>query len=376
MPRRASLEAKRTTKSHAPWVVNLPAALSNTGRRERRYFTDKKAAQQFCQQQRIRLDNYGTASTYLPAGKVEEAQAAFERLKGTGITLTEAVDQVLKWRKARESTVTFKEMFEQFLEAKRNRSMKYQSDLRFTLPRFAALHNRPVCEISATEIEEELKGMTPSVRNAFLRYLRAAFNFAIRHEWRSDNPTKHLDMERIKLKRELLTNEQVKRLLTAVRERDLELLPYHLFCIFAGIRPEEVCRLDWSNVNMEEKFVEVPDESAKTDIRRIVDMEPLLVDWLRYYKRRKETMRGFIVPKPNIRKRLRALRNAANIVPWPQDAPRRTFASNWLAVHHDVNRLNNLMGHTSPAMLFKHYNRAVTQRNAKEFWRIAPPRIW
>lgn len=43
---------------------------------------------------------------------------------------------------------------------------------------------------------------------------------------------------------------------------------------------------------MEEKFVEVPDESAKTDIRRVVDMEPLLVEWLRYYARRKGTMNG------------------------------------------------------------------------------------
>jgi integrase len=252
--------------------------------------------------------------------------------------------------------------------------MKYQSDLRFTLPRFAALHKRPVCEISATEIEEELKGMTPSVRNAFLRYLRAAFNFAILKDWCRENPIKRLGMERIKMKRELLSNDQVKGLLEVVAKRDLALLPYHLFCTFAGIRPEEVCRLDWSNVNMEEKFVEVPDESAKTDIRRVVDMEPMLVEWLRYYARHKGTMSGPIVPKHNLRKRLRALRKAAKIVPWPQDAPRRTFASNWLAVHHDVNRLNNLMGHTSPTMLFKHYNRAVTQRNARAFWEIRPPR--
>ena len=375
MPRKASLQPKLTTKRHVPWVVNLPAALSNTGRRERRYFADKRAADQFCKQQKIRLENYGTSSTYLPAGKVEEAQAAYEKLNGTGITLTQAVDEVLKLRKARESTVTFKEMFDRFREAKKTRSPKYQTDLRCTLPRFAALHDKLVCEISAREIEEQLKGMSPSVRNAFLRYLKAAFNFAIRNDWCSANPIKRLDMERIKMRRELLSNEQVKRLLRVVCEKDFELLPYHLLCIFAGIRPEEVCRLDWLNVNMEENFIEVPDESAKTDIRRFVDMEPLLIEWLKYHAKRQGTMNGAIVPSHNLRKRLRALRKAAKIDPWPQDAPRRTFASNWLAVHHDVNRLNNLMGHTSPTMLFKHYNRAVTQRNAEAFWDIRPPRI-
>jgi len=57
---------------------------------------------------------------------------------------------------------------------------------------------------------------------------------------------------------------------------------------------------------------------------------------------------------------------------WPQDAPRGTFASCWLAVHSDGNKLNNLMGHTSPEMLWRHYHRAVTQKHAKTFWSIEP----
>ncbi len=28
-----------------------------------------------------------------------------------------------------------------------------------------------------------------------------------------------------------------------------------------------------------------------------------------------------------------------------------------------------LMGHTSPEMLWRHYNRAVTQKHAKTFWK-------
>jgi hypothetical protein len=100
MPKRPSLEPKRTTKTHLPWVVNLPPLLSGTAKRERRYFDNKKEAAEFCRQQRIRLENYGTASTLLPAGKVEEAQAAFEKLKGTGISLLEAAEQVVEWANA------------------------------------------------------------------------------------------------------------------------------------------------------------------------------------------------------------------------------------------------------------------------------------
>ena len=39
------------------------------------------------------------------------------------------------------------------------------------------------CEITASEIEKQLSETTPSVHNAFLHYLRAAFNFGIRRGW-------------------------------------------------------------------------------------------------------------------------------------------------------------------------------------------------
>jgi hypothetical protein len=51
-----------------------------------------------------------------------------------------------------------------------------------------------------------------------------------------------------------------------------------------------------------------------------------------------------MAPAKNLRKLLRAILAAAEIEHWPQDAPRRIYASNWLAVNHDVNRLNNLDG--------------------------------
>jgi integrase len=146
-----------------------------------------------------------------------------------------------------------------------------------------------------------------------------------------------------------------------------------VLCIFAGIRPKEVERLAWSNINMTERFVEVPDEKSKTAIRRIVEMDPLLVRWLDYYIRKGGRTVGDVTSSYNLRNRLREVRKAAGFERWPQDAPRRTFASCWLAVHADVNRLNYLMGHTSPEMLWRHYHKAVTQKQARGFWKIEPP---
>ena len=146
-----------------------------------------------------------------------------------------------------------------------------------------------------------------------------------------------------------------------------------MLCIFAGIRPKEVERLSWNNINMVERFVDVPEEKSKSAMRRIVEMEPLLVNWIDHYIRAGGSTNGDVTPASNLRERLRAIRKTAGIERWPQDAPRSTFASCWLAIHSDVNRLNNLMGHTSPEMLWRHYHRAVTQKQAKAFWKIEPP---
>ena len=243
------------------WILNLPPSKSHTGKRERRYFDDKKSAVESAKQERIRLENYGTASTSLPAGKIDEAAAAFDKLNGTGIGLLEAVEQVLQWKRTREKSITFKNMLETFIDAKKaKRSAPYLRALRYTLPRFAALHDRLACEVSASEIEEQLKGASASVHNAFLRYLRAVFNFGIRRGWCVENPVKRIEMHSLKMRKEILSNVQVAALLNAVCEADFELLPYHVLCIFAGIRPKEVERLAWSNVNMEERFIEIPDE--------------------------------------------------------------------------------------------------------------------
>ncbi len=71
-------------------------------------------------------------------------------------------------------------------------------------------------------------------------------------------------MHSLKTRKEILTNVQVGALLKVICETDFELLPYHVLCIFAGIRPKEVERLTWSNINMDEQFIEVPDEKSKT----------------------------------------------------------------------------------------------------------------
>ena len=51
---------------------------------------------------------------------------------------------------------------------------------------------------------------------------------------------------------------------------------------------------------------------------------------------------------------------------------RHSFASYWLALHGDINKLTLMMGHATTAMLFKHYFKAAKKIEAEKYWKIGP----
>src|SRR5881275_2426762 len=73
MPKRFSLEPSKTGPATSPWCVNIPARISESGKRERKFFATKSAAETYGKAHRIRIENYGTAATLLTPGQLEEA---------------------------------------------------------------------------------------------------------------------------------------------------------------------------------------------------------------------------------------------------------------------------------------------------------------
>jgi integrase len=306
---------------------------------------------------------------------------AFERLAPyTGVTLNQVVTEFIRRHDSRARSVTFKQLFEQFTTKKKNLSEAYRRGLRNTLPRFHRLHNRTVCDITPAELDQEMTGMTAAVRNAFMRNLKAVFNFGVKRGYLESNPIKSLDFEPVRNGEVVvLTPTEAEALLNAAdAEPDEEengyndLVPYCALGLFAGIRPQELERLDWCNIDLAEGHITVPAEAAKTGKRRFVDIEPTLQDWLTHHTCKGGSITGRIVDPVNLRKRLRALRKASGLTTWTQDVMRHSYASYWLAKHNDINRLTLAMGHSSPAMLWEHYHRASTRKDAELYWAIAP----
>jgi integrase len=373
MPRRISLLPYATGLKKWPWRVNLPAGYTNTGKRQRHFFKSKQEAETFCQAQRIRLDNWGRNCSTLTPAQAEQATAAFQKLAPYNVTLNTVVVDWIARHDFRARSVTFKALFDEFIKKKKNRSEAYLRGLKYTMPRFAGLHDRNVCDIRPADIDAEMDGMTPAVRNAFLRNLRAVFNFAVKRGWAETNPIAKLDFETVRRGEIVtLTPDETEGLMCAAEKTDIDLLPYHALALFAGIRPHELQRLEWRHIDLIEGHIEVTPVVSKTGRRRIIEIESNLAEWLNHYIANQGEAVGGVTPMSNLRSRLREIRKAAGLNHWTQDVMRHSYASYWLAQHGDINRLTLHMGHESAHMLWKHYHKAAKRKDAERYWRIIP----
>jgi integrase/recombinase XerD len=73
-----------------------------------------------------------------------------------------------------------------------------------------------------------------------------------------------------------MPSEHAKLLKNASRE----LTPCFALAAFAGLRAEEILRLDWADVERRPGFIEVAAHKAKTATRRIVPISDNLARWL------------------------------------------------------------------------------------------------
>src|SRR5438094_9408774 len=131
----------------------------------------------------MRIENYGTAATPPTPGQLEEAAKAFEQLRPFKATLNEAVAEFMARRNQDGRSVTFKKLFELFVETKARRSPSYRRQLKYTFPRFEALHGELVSRLTAAQIGQETVTMKPAVRTQMLRVVQDTFNSGIQGEY-------------------------------------------------------------------------------------------------------------------------------------------------------------------------------------------------
>jgi integrase len=120
---------------------------------------------------------------------------------------------------------------------------------------------------------------------------------------------------------------------------------------FAGIRTAEVCRLDWSEVNLERKLIEIKKGKAKTRSRRLVPITENLALFLEDLSQSS----GPVWPH-SVSTLCKAMTRAGKDsgVKWKHNALRHSFISYRVAKVKNVNEVVMEAGN-SPDMISKQY---------------------
>ncbi len=214
----------------------------------------------------------------------------------------------------------------------------------------------------------ELCGSTPRQQAKIRLILHGVFEYCRRQEWCVVNPVSLLPAPRLK-EGEIspLTWDELVRLMKTAR------LPAHCACLpalgvmlWAGVRPAELCRLRWEDIDFEENVITLHPEHSKTGGCRHIRMHAVLRRCLLHSGLGK----GSVCP-PDWQRRWRRLRDAAGIIPWRQDVLRHTFASYHAKQFHDFAQLQIDMGHRSAELLRTRYlsMRGITAAHAALFWK-------
>ncbi|BDS08011.1 hypothetical protein NT6N_30510 [Oceaniferula spumae] len=250
------------------------------------------------------------------------------------------------------------------------KSKSHTDSLTYRLNPFMAEYGDWMAANVSTEIIDEYLTSQDVAAQTKLHYRRAlhqVFGYAIQLRAAPSNPVK--DAMKPKVKHEepgVLTPSQLANLLTAA---DDDTLPGLAISFFAGLRRSEIERLDWSEIDLIEKHIEIKAGKAKTAQRRFVPISANLKKWLAPLAMHE----GNVVKSPAIwRKGIETARSDAKLKSWPHNAGRHSFASYHLAHNQDAGALASALGHPNPAMLFGHYRALVTAKAAKTYWSIKP----
>ena len=199
--------------------------------------------------------------------------------------------------------------------------------------------------------------------------LHGLFEFALRREWCDKNPIKRIERKKV-VEKEIqpLKLSETKRLIKTAQRESSECAVVAALLLYTGIRPREVRRLTWRDIDTEEKTITVRSQCSKTGGVRQVEIPPVLNRFLIAHS--SEFKEGKICPTDWLRRWRKIRDNSGFRGRWVQDVLRHTYASFHAKRYADLPRLQLNMGHRDLSLLRSRYvnMRGITKSDAKSFF--------
>ena len=278
-------------------------------------------------------------------------------------------------RNIRNTEKSFEDGFKIYLESKQHLRPDSIRDIRCIGNRLIRtspeLARRNFSELSVSECEEWLNAAfhTNPQFNKARTMLHGLFEFALRREWCDKNPIKRIERRKV-VEKEIqpLKLSETKRLIKTAQNESPVYAVVAALLVYTGIRPREVRRLTWRDIDTEEKTITVRSQCSKTGGVRQVEICSSLKRLLAPFGNCQKNER--VCPK-NWQKRWRDIRNDSGFKNvWVQDILRHTYASYHAKRFKDLPRLQLNMGHYDVSLLRSRYvnMRGISNTDARNFF--------
>lgn len=224
-----------------------------------------------------------------------------------------------------------------------------------------------VADVSDLDIQKHLAQLPggPVNKDGVKRSVSRFFTWCIQRPrcWRKDNPATlvKIDLPE-KGEPQILTVDDCEKLLQASEKNGLA--AFVAISIFAGLRPWEVRRLTWENINLDDGEIRINRTMSKTGDSRVVKIAPALAAYLKAYKGQTIWKRAYV-------EKLRDTRVALEIKNWCKDILRHTAISFACRQQKSYIEVANMFGN-SESIIRDHYQGRVSSGDAKRFYALRP----
>jgi integrase len=328
--------------------------------------------------------NEAVAILGVPLDTAASDYAAAVKNLPPGATLKEAVDFFRARNPAAMEKRTVQQVANEMLAVKRaaNLSQVHLDDLESRLTRFVSSFQTVISSVSGVMIQAWLDALKVKGRTKqnYLRVIGALFRFAVSRKYLPKDAVDEIKAVQSPKEDngeiEIFTPAEIREVLAAARS---EMVPFLVIGAFAGLRSAEIVRLDWQEIHLKERHIEIKASKAKTGARRIVPVTDNLAQWLAPYAKAAGPVVRFDSwwnQIPKVTDAVNARRGASAPAPaftWKHNALRHSFCSYRIAAIKNAAQVAMEAGNSSQ-MIFRHYRQLVNERQAAEWFSIKPPR--
>ncbi|MGB0581571.1 MAG: tyrosine-type recombinase/integrase, partial [Limisphaerales bacterium] len=317
---------------------------------------------------------------------------ARRELPGTA-TITDAVDYYNARYARIAHPLTVNELVERYVPVQEKRGLASETSRkrRYHSTRFAeSFGTMPVHRLDSSMMISYFEGLGGAAHSQKTRYkvLSSLFRYAVDHKHAPPELIEELKVagnhlpktRRGAVKGLVYTPAEMREILGCVRPA---LLPETVLIAFCGVRRQEIISrdkppLDWSQVKLDRGHVDLDDEQAKAEHRRLAPIPANASAWLRQHWRPEGRIAHLSDPNKlsvAIRKDVNDARKAAGKprdFKWRKNGLRHSFISYRVASIQNVPQVAIEAGN-SVEQIHGTYREVRTQEEAEEYFSILPP---